>query len=604
MPYDKETVDRAKKLGVFERSIDAEALKTDERERQKLAEKLKKFTSSTVTPGMSAQGEMELVELPVRREEVVDVELSIWERIIMFIVSLLGIMSSSEYKKSKTLKKLEQRLRKSKPVMVDFSRGYLSGEFGKVVLSLYEQAKVLRGIFDIFLNNNNFWRGVGVEKSACEYLFESITDLPNVVERYRELNRDFIAKIVEKSQSMKVAIKVVEEEIESVMKSIPEELIKRSDGIFNNIVKLREFAYFDFETIVRRFTQSSEIKRGKISFKSVSPQGLVNHLRDMESILLSINLDDVYTSHYVKAMVEYIEAYTGENPERVKEIKEKFNSDFFSILSENVRKLNIADLVAYVTKDPSHKPFIIKTNYSLFKEFSKVVHERYKKMVISMMEEKNSRLIEKYMNVIFGKPVEVIENGIYSSSVSFLFTRYGLPPLFYTKLVPICAQFIKDVWDANLKDRINTLVVSGLFSEKQLQRTLMDLMSKVEPTKVKMNDFIKAVEQGGEYHLLLSRFLSNPSLLGNEGNKKVVERKIIMMNGLCFEFLSSFKDIFKGMYKILSYIVDDIYAPFPKTVVNIHKIGGVNNREFLESIEKAVEKLNAFSSLISVFIEE
>ncbi|MEN2998940.1 MAG: DUF5312 family protein [Brevinematia bacterium] len=603
MPYDKETVDRAKKLGVFERSIDAEALKTDERERQKLAEKLRKYTSTTQSPAISAQGEMELVELPLRREEVIEVELSLWDRIIMLIMSLLGLMSSPEYKKSKALKRLEQKLRRQKPTMIDPSRGYLSGEFGRVIISLYEQAKLLRSIFDVFLNNEDFWKGIGVEKSSCEYLFEKITDLENVVESYKDFE-SHLSKIVEVSQSVKIAVKAVDEEINSMIRLIPDELIKRADNIFNNIVKLREFAYFDFETIVRRFTQFSEIKRGRVVFKSVSPQGLINHIRDIESILLSLNVDDIYTAQYIKAMLEYIEKYSSSGIEKLEEIKNKLDSNFFSALNENIRKLSIVDLVAYVTKDPSHKPFIIKTNYSLFKEFSKILSEKYRRIVMLRMEEKNNKLIDKYITMMFDKNPELSEYGIYSSSVSALFSRYGLPPLLYTKPLAISSYFIKNVWDTSLKDTITTLVVSGVFSEKQLQKTLYDLISKVEPVKSKMNDFVKAVEQGGEYYILLSRFISNPSLLTNESNKKVVERKITIMNSLCFEFLNAFKDIFKGMYKILSYIVEDVYAPFPRTVVNIHKIGGVSSKDFIDRLEKSVEKLNALSSLITLFVEE
>lgn len=603
MPYDKEIVDKAKKLGVFEKSIDAEALKTDEKERQKLAEKLKKSVSSTVGPQMSAQGDMELIELPVRREETIEIELSLWDRIVMFILSLFGLMSSSDYKKGKALRKIEQKLKKIKPSMIDFSRGYLSGEFGRVILSLYDHAKALRNVFEIFLNNENFWKGIGVEKSSCEYLFEMITDLPNVVERYKEVSSDdFLSRVVDKAQSTKSAIRVVEEEINEVLKLVPDDLIKRADNLFNNIVKLREFAYFDFETIVRKFTQVSEVKRGKMSFKSISPQGLINHIRDLESILLSLDVDDTYTAHYVKVMVEYIEKYAPS--EKVNEIKSKLDQNFFASINENIRKLNIVDLVAYISKDPNHKPFIIKSNYSLFKEFSKIILDRYKRMVVKMMEDKNNKLIDKYMNVIFGKSVEIQEYGIYSSGVNSLFSKYGLPPFLYTKLLGIVVHFIKNVWDSYLKDVINTLVVSGSFSEKQLQRSLSELLTKVEPVKTKMYEFVRAVEQGGEYYVLLSRFISTPSLLANESNKKVVERKIIIMNGVCFEFLNAFKDIFRGIYKILSFVAEDIYAPFPKTVMNIHKIGGVGNRDFLDNIEKSVEKVNAFSSLINLFVEE
>ncbi|MCX8029617.1 MAG: DUF5312 domain-containing protein [Brevinematales bacterium] len=602
MPYDKEAIDRAKKLGVFERSIDAEALKTDEAERKKLAEKLKKHTS-TLAPEMLAQGNVELVELPVRRDEIIEVELSIWDRIIIFLLSLLNVMSSNDYKKSKALRKIEHRLKSYKPVMIDFSKKYLSGDFGKVILSLYEQAKLIRNVFDVFLNNENLWKGVGVEKSSCEYLFENITDLANVVEKYKDLNLDFVTKLIEKSQSVKSAIRNIEDNINDILRSIPEDLIKKADNIFNNIVKLREFAYFDFETIVRRFSQTSDIKRGRISFKSIPPQGLTKYITDLESILLSLNVDDVYTLHYVKLMIDYIEKYSGTS-DRVTEAKNKFTSNFFQNLNENIRKLNISDVVAYITRDPNHKPFVIKTNYSLFKEFSKIILERYKRIVIDKMEEKNNKMIDKYMNVIFGKPVEIQEFGIYSTNVSILFAKSGLPPFLYTKLLGISSYFMKNIWDAFVKDRINTLIVSGVFTEKQLQRTLSELFSKVEPTRNKMNDFVKAVEQGGEYYILLSRFITSPSLLANEANKKVIERKIIIMNSLCFEFLNTFKDIFKGIYKILEFISDDIYAPFPKTVTNIHRIGGPNNKDFIEGLEKSIEKLNAFSSLINLFIEE
>lgn len=602
MPYDKETVDRAKKLGVFDRKFDAEALKTDEIERKKLAEKLKRYTSTKVSE-MSAQGELELVELPIKREEIIDVELSLWDRIIMFLLSVLNIMPSSDYRKGKALKKIEQKLKRSRPCMIDPSKGGLSGEFGKIILSLYESAKTLRSIFDVFLENENFWKGIGVQKSSCEYLFENITDLPNVVERYRELTTNFVSNVVDKAKSIKSAVRAVEDEISTILSSIPEDLVKRADSIFNNIIKLREFAYFDFETIVRRFTQFSEIKRGKVSFKSLSPQGLVNHIKDLESILLSLVVNDVYTTQYINIMLDYINNFSGDS-QKVSEIKSKLSVNFFQSLNDNINKINITDLVAYISKDPNHKPFVIKTNYSLFKEFSKVINEKYKRLVISKMDEKNNRLIEKYMTVIFGKPIEIQEYGIYSTNVSSLFSRYGLPPFLYTKLLGISVVFIKNVWEPDIKDKVNNLIVAGSFSEKQLQKTLSELYSKVEPVRAKMEDFVRAVEQGGEYYILLSKFISSPSILANESNKKVIERKIMIINSVCFEFLSAFKDIFKGMYKILRFISDDIYSPFPKTVINIHRIGGQNNREFIEGVERAVEKLDAFSSLITIFVEE
>ncbi|MGC8870164.1 MAG: DUF5312 family protein [Brevinematia bacterium] len=607
MPYDKEAINKAKEIGFFERRFDAEALKTDERERQKLAEKLKKQISSTSigSKAMNVEGQIELVELPIRREEIINVELSLWDRFLMFLASIFGLMSSSEYKKNKSLKIIEQRLRKNKPQMVDFSKRALSGDFGKVILSLYEQAKLLRIVFDVFLSNENFWRGIGVEKSSCEYLFESITGLGEVVESYKDLNIEFVNKIVEKSTSMRSAIKSVEDEINFILKSIPEDLIKRADNVFNSIIKLREFAYFDFETIVRRFTQVSDVKRGRVTFKSVSPQGIVNLLRDLESILLSLDVSDVYTSQYVNVMLDYIEKYAKSSIDNFAEVKEKITSQkFFQIMNDNIRKLMITDVISYITSDPLHKPFIIKTSYSLFKEFSNVIMDKYKRLVSAGVEEKNNKLLEKYVNVIFGKNVEINEIGIYSTNVSKLFSKYGLPMFLYPKVLGISSLFIKDVWDKFVKDTINTLVVSGSFSEKNLQRALNELIGKVEPIRNKMIDFIRAVEQGGEYHVLLSRFISNPSLLLNEQNKKIVERKIIIINSLCFEFLNAFKDVFKSMYKILSYIVDDIYAPFPKTVVNIHKIGGVQNKLILENLERSTEKLNAFTLLLSLFIEE
>jgi hypothetical protein len=603
MPYDKEVLEKAKKIGFFERKPDAEYLKVDERERQKLAEKLKKATSSTsVAPNTTISGGIEVVELPVRNNEILNVQLTFWDRLIMFIISLLGLGTQEEYKKNKALKMIEQRLKRSKPVMVDFSRRYLSGNFGKVILSLYDQAKVLRTIFDIFLNNENIWKGVGVEKSSCEYLFETITNLESVVEDYKNLNQN-IRSIVGKTNSLKTALKIAEDEISRVLKAIPQELVQRANNIFNTLMKFREFAFFDFETIVRKFTLSSELKGGSISFKPVSPQGLINHLKDLESILLSLELDNLYVYEYIKLMVNYVELFTPSAKE-MGEIKQKINEEFFNSLRDKINKLMITDVISVIANDPTHKPFVIKTSYSLFNEFTNVLMDKYKRIIVTLMEEKNSKLIEKYLTMMFGKPIEIPEFGIYSTNVSKLFSKYGLPMFLYSKAVGVTSLFVKEVWESYLATTLNTLIVSGNFSEKSLQKTLSELYAKVEPVVAKMNSFIKAVEQGGEYHVLLSRFISNPSLMLNESNKKIIERKVLIINSVAYEFLEAMRDIFSGIHKILSFVVEDIYAPFPKVVVNIHKIGGMSNRNLIENLEKSVEKLNGYVSILKLFIEE
>jgi|GEM_PF-3544781 len=603
MPYDKETLEKAKKMGFFERKPDAEYLKADERERQKLAEKLKKITSSTsVSPNTTVSGEVEVVELPVRTNEILNVELTFWDRLIMFLMSIFGLGTSEEYKKSKALRNIEQRIRRSRPTMVDFSRKYLSGNFGKMILSLYDQAKVLRVLFDAFLNNENIWKGMGVEKSSCEYLFEVITNLESVVEDYKNLNSN-IKNIVDKTNSLKTALRIGEDEINRILKEIPQELIQKANNIFNIIMKFREFAFFDFETIVRKFTVVSEVKGGSVSFKSVSPQGLTNHLRDLESILLSLDVDNIYIYEYLKLIINYIETFTPSVKE-IKEVKTKINEEFFSSLRDKVSKLMITDVISVITNDPLHKPLVIKTSYSLFNEFTNVLMDKYKRLIVNLMEEKNSKLIEKYLTMMFGKQVEIPEFGIYSTNVSKLFSKYGLPMFLYTKAIGISNLFIKEVWEPYLANTINSLIVSGNFSEKSIQKTLSELYTKVDPVVAKMNNFIKSVEQGGEYHILLSRFISNPSLMLNEANKKIVERKVLIINSVAYEFLSAMRDIFSGTYKIISFIIDDIYAPFPKVVTNIHKIGGVSNKNLIENIEKSAEKLNGYTSILKLFIEE
>ncbi len=603
MPYDKEVLNKAKEIGFFERKIDAETLKVDERERERLAEKLRKHISSTtLSHEVTTHGEVELIEFPSKKSEIANVELTLWDRIILLIMSIFGIISEVEYKKSKAVKLVEQRLKKIKPYLLDFQRKYLSDNFGKLILSLYEQAKLIRSIMDQFMNNENIWRGIGVKKSSCEFLFEKISGIENSSE-YKKISEDFIKKLAEKSSNLKTAIRELENEIQFLLKEIPKETISRVNSIFNDIIRLREFAYFDFETIVRKFTVSSELKRGSVNFRPVSPQGLITHLKDLETILLSLNITP-YTVEYLKVMTEYLETVLAPLPEELKKAKEKLSVEFAEVLNRNINKISLTDVITVITNDPTHKPFVIKPNYSLYDEFVNVFRDRNIRLLTVLIEEKNNKLVEKYTKVLFGENPEIKEKGIYSNEVSKIFSKYGLPVFLYTKPITIVEEFLKTTWDTNLKDTINTIIVSGVFSEKSVQKMLSDLYSRVDPIKEKLNSFIKACEQGGEFYILLSRFISKPSILTMESNKKLVERKIIIMNSLAFEILSSCRDIFRGMAKIFSYIVDDIYAPFPKLLVNVHKIGGIHNRQMLDNVEKAVEKLNSLHSMINIFVEE
>lgn len=106
MPYDKETIEQAKKKGIFEEKVfDSKALMLNEEEKNKI--------SGEITKKMN--GPTNLSEYPEskskRNEEIKEfnVELNFIEKIIISILSYLGFLNIQNYKLNKAIHNLEKK---------------------------------------------------------------------------------------------------------------------------------------------------------------------------------------------------------------------------------------------------------------------------------------------------------------------------------------------------------------------------------------------------------------------------------------------------------------------------------------------------------------
>ena len=147
--------------------LSEEILKMQPNERKELRAKMEET--------LSKMRSERVVEASNGRSRVVDnfeVYLSLWDRILIFVFSLLGIMNRGEYILRKRLNLVKDRLRNIYPPIMNVRTNELYPQFGKYIFEIYRKFEKILELLNVSVFNPNLWDNVNLQYTTCsEYLF-------------------------------------------------------------------------------------------------------------------------------------------------------------------------------------------------------------------------------------------------------------------------------------------------------------------------------------------------------------------------------------------------------------------------------------------------
>lgn len=530
--------------------------------------------------------------------DITPVELTFWDRVLLFIFSLFGIMSFEDYIRRKRLKMIKEKVASMDPQVMNTATKVLYPQFGKYLYEIYSVVDAITNLLEITLLNPNVWDDTGVfEKKTCaEYLFEFLTNTRAL------FGITDLKTILSETKSIKRIFDRIDVEVENSISSLDQITLNRVNKIYTRLLVFIDLKKeVNFKKIIKYFLDD----KGKISLKVIPDYWLIQELEKLCNILSETDITPMIVD-VILALRKYIEEIMDKNSYEYSSF-----SKFSQILSQEnlnktyeiIEKLNLTDVVCVLKDDPDYVPLFIVPDKSLVNIYKDVILNKSKNYVSRVIKE----MIKDKTNVFFyllGKSeLDVKESftSIYTDENNERLMTSKMPYFVYSTAFFVVYSFYNYFWKPFFREAVNDIIVNGIFKEKYLKNSLLVSMNGIDEIGKDIANFVKDTSKGGEYYSYISKFFEDPNILKSESTKRVIQQKISIVNNLAGSIVFKCNDNVQQLLKYLKFVLDDYSSLSPEYILNVKTIKGVYNKVLMETISKGKEVLESVAEVLSFF---
>lgn len=612
MPYDKDSLNEAKKKGMFDNNtLDPRVLQLDDEEKRRMQSDLSKVTVETAPES----GAIPDAPRPFKesRKKTIQVELTLLEKILVFFLSLFGGQSSEQYKMYKAIRNIMKDLSRIRPPIYNQSTRRVTKFFALRLHDLYLRLLSVRKVLDHTMGDPQVWDNPSVRKTACEYLFERLAGL-NVDEISSRFMESGIDRTLSSFDNVRFATDAVEKAVYSYISSIDKNIIDSVNRQYTNLVYFKKLADYDFVQLFRRF--DAHFAPGMSpNFIDISGEALVPYLKDLEELLLQfdINMDSLMLFRVLMQIAKETgggrlqnlpddpESLTGS--ENTSEYVEARIENDVIVGIENIKDLlykKTVTLLLQISKaDPSYTPVISHTKYDLHKLYVETFEKRVKLVVKRLLKEKRTRRIDTLMRKIFP---EIKWVGIYTSGLSDKLEQSSYLSFSHCYQLAIINTFLQQYYLDLVKSVLNIVLLNGSFTEAHFKKTVSDTFYSMDKLNEEMAHLAEDLAVDGNTGKKVMSLIGKKDQNAAE-YRKTIERNVVTLNGMASDIYEKFLPLYSGINDIITKIFTDIEAKPPRHLRNIRGIAGFRNSRFLSLVEKSYHILGTVKELIALLKE-
>lgn len=535
------------------------------------------------------------VKQEVPRVVSATVELTFWDRILIFIFSLLGIMSFEDYIRRKRLAIIKKKVASMDPPVMNTATKALYPQMGKYLYEIYSVVDAIGNLLELTILNSNVWDNTSMleRKTCAEYLFEFLTNTRSL------FGITDLKTILSETKSIKRIFDRIEVEVENSVASLDQVALNRVNKIYTRLLVFVDLKKeVNFKRILRYFLDEN----GKISRKVIPEYWLIQELEKLCNILSETDITPMMID-VIMALKKYIE-----------EVMEKDSYEYGSFLRisqilspENlnktydiVDKLDLSNIICVLKDDPDYIPLYIVPERSLVSIYKEVVTNKSKNYASKILKE----MIREKTNVFFyllGKSESEIKESFTSFYVeenNEKLVNYRLTHFVYATAFLVVYSFYNYYWKPFFREAINDVVVNGIFKEKYLKTSLLSAMNGMDELGKEIANFIRETSKGGEYYSYISKFFEDPTIVKSDSTKRTLQQKISVVNNLAGSIVLKCNDNVQQLLKYLKFVLDDYSSLSPEYVLNIKTIKGVYNKVLMETLSKGKEVLESVNEVL------
>jgi len=525
------------------------------------------------------------------------VYLSLWDKILMFILSVFGIMTQNEYILRKRIRAIKEKIRSISPPIMNVRTNELFPQFGKYIFEVYQKFQKILELLKMTVFNPNLWDNTNLQYTTCaEHLFEFLTNTRAL------FGISDVKSLLAKKLPIKRVFDQIDTEVEKILSTVDPALINRANRVYSKLFVIKELEDVDFKKLLRYFTN----ERNAIANYCIPDVWFIRELEKLDAILSETDITpmilDVLTS-----LRKYLESVVDKDTSEYKsllEIDSVISQDGINELNNAIESLHLVDVVSLLKRDPDYIPLFVVPDRSLLNIYKDVVKKKaknYASQTIGSIVKEKQNLFYILLPEGTNTREKLVNITIYTDDKNNTFNKYQLPLFLYTVPIELIYVFYESLWKKGFYNSINELIINGIFKDKYLKTTISNLMVSVNELEKDFADFLKHTGREGEEYNIINRVFNDPSSLNSESFRKLLQQKISFVNSLAYSIIFKAGDYLSQLNKYLDYIMNDFNSITPEYVLNIKTIKGPHNLLLRTSLSRGKDVISNIMEILSYF---
>lgn len=596
--YDKEAIDSARKSGLFDSDFDPMVLELSDDEKRSMAKGLGTAAAS-LAPGESrGQGR------PRRKKKEQGPEQpkpGFLQRFLRWLVMLFTGINQEEYELRARMKQLYRELARVRPQVYNAARKTVLPALAYQIHALYSQisgfSKPFAGIFDL----------AGSSASIDYHLFflKHVSYNP-AVGGVNDFSEPAIA--MRASEEREAAVrKEYENLIHEFLGSFDEEEKRRLDKIYNEVLVFQDLMEFRYTRMLQLFGWDPESAADKPAFAEADGVNIVDGLKELEKLLLSLNLK--YLPEVLGMGIAFFRAelMPGMDPAEGEalnahyaKLEAEHHAPLIAAVSRLLKDRKLTLLISCISRNPDYEAHVFPGSLHFFADLSRDLALEVDRRIKEVYKKKSRNEIDQKLVQLFGSS-ELHNPYTYSEAINIHLDKFELPLFLYPLALVLSLRFLKDKYYHLHKRTINKLLVNGSFRNSLTRRMLADEFYRIDEISEELQNFTAFVDPRTDKGGQLVNMINNYN--GDMPSKKALSNRIAEINHALHGVLKKVQSSIHNLQIALSQICRDIRSPHPETIDNLAQISTPNNKKFIADLTTAENESELFCGILSrVFV--
>lgn len=414
--------------------------------------------------------------------------MAFFQNIVEFFQSLF-MSSSPEVKKRQALRKIENDLRASTPVI--FRGDLVDANFGEAIRQLMLNTKTVREILGQTMCTNEMERNMRYNEQLL------LTGFPSDMQDFLEsLEYETRKENARKTDSYERFFESEHRQLEKVLKYTATQEFKRMDGVIDSLRHLYDICNFSYISALHIFDNSFSMAEDYTPhFKSVSPELLETILIDLYHVVTGMDIT-VSIKNAILALGSLLNKDKYGTPRAEETILANLKR-VQGLLRQVFNEKNLQNLIRLAKKDPAFVPTRASYHENALKNYCTYLEDRFQVDSTRLKNDLKDENISHDLQQIFGDAKLVAVNGynndfnvqLKQSPVSFMYT---LP-------MQILKNFLLKYYVEHTKPLLNDVVIEGYFNNSAYKSDFSSTVYTVNDSLDRIKKFEDKFQRNGDF---------------------------------------------------------------------------------------------------------